>query len=205
MLHALIVTLNSPSLTSAGHGQTCVLLPEDNELTLALSQSLDSCKDSTMGLFCNSVEGFIAWVSFPFIVPFCISLCWASLLSVPFRCHCAVKRDFRQDNESPSLCNDEVFLFSRAFSSVLLLPIKLSNTGVALSYQISPSAPFWMAHLWRVPQPAHLPWAHQHLVSLLGNALVLWSGHWILTSGSIQSWEAGMRSGTQLLPWHSKI
>lgn len=75
MLHPLIVALNSPSLTSAGHGQTCVLLLEGNELTLALSQSLDSCKDSTMGLFCNSVDGLIAWVSFPFIVPFSIFLC----------------------------------------------------------------------------------------------------------------------------------
>lgn len=178
-------------------------LPEDYELTLALSQSLDSCKNSTMGLFCNSVDGLIAWVSFPFVIPFSISLCLASLLSIFFRCHCVVKRDFTQDNESPSRCCDEVILFSKAFS--LLLPTKHSNTGVALSYQISLSAPFWVTHLWRVLHPAHLPRAHQHLVSLLGNGLVLWSGHWTLTCGSTQTWEAGMRSGTRLLPWHSKI
>lgn len=44
------------------------------ELILALSQSLNSCKDSTMELFCNTVDRLIALVSLPFTVLFNISL-----------------------------------------------------------------------------------------------------------------------------------
>jgi len=68
-----------------------VFLSEDYELTSALSQSLDSCKDSTMGLFCAVWLDYLPW--FHFLLFTSMSLCSEHLSIYSFQMHCVVKRD----------------------------------------------------------------------------------------------------------------